>query len=778
MADLNSMNDQEFVEYLRSNLYIEEGNYSLEVRLSVARQIFKLFKLVENKEQLAYIVCNKHRIITEACAGAGKTRTSLIKVILHIMFGDVPAESVTLLTYTKSSANDLKYQFENIRRVLSSVDLNGLILAEDLTIKTMHSFFDELIYEYADAYGINHDSRGLRVLNDKERIAIMKDVVTTLVDKQKIDVNVYEGLYKNLLNLYTQIKEKDIMDKPEFWSQCSSFKSVHDIYVVDLNQIFTVYEKLKKARKVIELVEYASVAKVILANPDIRHRWQYRNKMVLVDEFQDITQSQVEVLKLLFRQDEASQNYLLAIGDGDQSIYAFRGAHSNGCYNFPLDFCPRGEDFARCYMTLNRRCPENILNTARKIIETLNVRTEKELRAMKKGGYVSTRFVKSEEDEVETVKNILSQIPIEDLPNTVIAYRNNRSSRLIKRELESDGYSIDTHGEYSDMFETSLVNALNMLSEPYNLHYMKLSLFKLIPKTKDFTRKEILELIKDETLNRENGKSPQPFYSLNYTKFNIPSTLRDVMKALRNISMCMRGEVSEDYKRLTYMDTITDAVVNSYLRPYYLEWQDSKTDYEGSERLFDYKTGGFSDPYAQEVYDYYSQHITWRELERRIKQREEDIKNSFKKVHMRTFHSLKGLEYKNVILVDLRDNVFPGYELEEATKFGPAFIKSADDEAKRLFYVAITRAKENLWMLFRSSNPTRYISYLNDEEQIDSTDKNDDFFDFDLSDEEEVIVQTSEFSNYGGITLEDDKDDEPIEIVRKTMLNRWLDNEI
>lgn len=677
------------------------------------------------------------------------------------MFGDINKKKTIIMSYTKDSAADLNYKFEQIRYKLSGVDLGDLEFPSELNIKTMGSFFDELIYEYAEEFNIDVISKRLYVLNDFERVAIIKDVVTTLIDKDMLHITVYDGLYSKLLSLYTQIKEKNSLEDRDTWCRCTEFKGLEDIQVNELAKIYEVYEKIKRAKKSIELSEYACIANLILQNKYIRARWQEKYRVAVVDEFQDVTEAQVAVLRTLFNNEENPDSYLFCVGDGDQAIYGFRGAHSNGCYNFMRDFGGDNVSSARCYMTLNRRCPTEVLASAKKIIETLNTRMPKKLTSNKSGGNVSIEIVNSVYDEVRRVKELLSSFDNESLANTVIAYRSNRSARIIKWELENEGYKVKSNSRIVDRFEESLTGSINLLADPSNLDLASKHLMKMLPKSKEFNMRTIKGILEEERISRSKGHAMKCFYELDFISADTPSTFPEAMRLIYKLSLCLRGEVGKDLERLTKMEPITKALVNALLKPYYLQFQASKTDTEGGDNLFD-AAGNIIDPYSLELFKYYSQPITWQQFKLKEARKNQKLANSFREVNMSTFHSLKGLEFKNVILVDLRDSVFPGYELKEATKFGSHFVKEADDEAKRLFYVAMTRSKENLYMIFRKDNPTRYLTYLG-EDKVEDIDGE---FDFD------ALEETQEFDLVEEQTESAQEEDDS----RDTLLNRWLDD--
>lgn len=772
MIDLEAISEKEFLDYVAKEYFDSDncGKYPLEVRFSVVRQLMKIYKYVENRQQIAYILANRHRVVTEACAGAGKTAISLLKVFTHLMFEDVEPGSVILLSYTRDSANDLRNKFKSMYDRLAQVNLGPLVKTDKIVIKTMHSFFKELIYEYTDLVGLKVVRGNFVVIEENECIFLIRDSITALINKGKINTELFDSLPRRLHSLYAQIKEKDIMNEPAKWVLCSEYKQVKDVNVNDIKQIYEVYEKVKRHRKVIELCEFANFAQDIFHNKDCLKRWQRIYRMVLVDEFQDITQAQVNVLKMIFNEDNPD-SYLFAIGDGDQAIYGFRGAHSNGCYNFPTDFGIAGQPIARCYMSLNRRCPSEILDTASKIIETLHIRNYKPLISMKQGGNVSIKEVRDYNQELTTVMDIVNNMSSDEMSNTVIAYRNNRSARMIKYALENAGICVKTNSSIVDLFEISLTNCLKTLADPYNIDLAIKNMYKLLPKSKSMTSKDLISVYVKEKEHREKGYPMRSIFELDYSWLARPDGFDSALQTLTGMSNALRQELSKKHENLFYMDKIVPVLVFDFLGKYYLKWQDKKNDIEGGKHIFSEDGNSIADEYSQMIYRYYTRHVTWNDFNREEQQKQQRLQNSYRTINMSTFHSLKGLEYENVILIALQDSIFPGYELSEAEKFGKHFVIEADDEAKRLFYVAITRSKQNLWLIFNSEEPTRYKSFLDNNSGIDSTNE----FDFDSLDYVEEEIQESELDEEVPFDIEESQNDAPQDM-RNSLLDRWFNS--
>lgn len=727
--DLDTLSRGEYIEVLRKDYFYDKTEkFELEQRVVLIEKIMSYLKLTPNREQVAYLLCNRPRVLTEACAGAGKTTISILRSIMMGMFQDTNPETTIMLTYTKKASKDLEAKIAELDNKLSAIDFKGIELNCNVRIMTLHSFFYELIYEYSDDLGIKVFKGGpeerdkMNIFSKGQTLGFMLDIVNAMSARGTLGIKPYQSMPRQLHALYSQIKEKDVYDKKEEWCKCSSFKEVGQLSVTALAEAFDVYEKMKSAAKGVELTEFANKAQLLLANPIILKRWRKLYTNYLVDEFQDVTEAQSKCLQMIVNGSEGI--HFAAIGDGDQSIYGFRGAHSNGCYNFPKEYSTgNSDDMAICYMSLNRRCPSEVLEYSRKIIETLNVRNPKSLKSNKAGGSFNLVKVENYEEEAAFIHKELSKMESSDTQDTVIAYRSKKSARLIKDYLQSRKIKCKVEDLFDDLFETTLANCYSMLANPGSMDLARFHLYKMLPKSTQYNKDTITKVIKKEEQSRKDYNKPKYFYQLDWSMGNDPSfpsppeNFYREIDMLKRISLCITEAVdATNFKNpnIVYMSYLTAVIMHNYIKKYYLNWQDKKISTEGTENIFDGQ-GQILDEYCRRVYDRYSQKITYKEFLRQEAQRKEGIENSSKVVNLSTFHSLKGLEFKNVYLIDMRDNVFPGYELMLAGEFGPSFIKEADDEAKRLLYVAMTRAKQNLTIVSRKVNPFRYESYLSEE---------------------------------------------------------------
>lgn len=805
--DFDKLTDGEYVEVLRQNYFYDvETKFPLEKRVALVETLMSYLKLTPNREQIAYLVCNRPRVLTEACAGAGKTTISILRCILMGMFEDAVPEKTLMLTYTKKANRDLEVKIAELSNKLSAINFRGITLNCSMRTKTLHGFFFELIYEYTEALGIKVFKGGedaqdkMNILPQGVLLGYLHDIVNSLAAKDLLGVKPYQSLARQLHGLYTQIKEKDVYNKKEEWCKCSSYKEVSRLSVETLTTIFDIYEKMKTATNGIELAEFANKAQLLLADPIILERWRHMYSSFLVDEFQDVTEAQSMCLRMIVN--GAENMHFTAIGDGDQSIYGFRGAHSNGCYNFPRDYSTGNDkEMAVCFMSLNRRCPEVVLDYSKRIIETLNTRNPKVLVANKTGGSFTLKKVTNYQEEAEVIFKELSKMKAEDTNDTVIAYRSKKSARYIRDYLQSRRIRCAVMDLFDDLFEATLSNCYSMLANPGSMDLAKQHLYKMLPKSTQFNKDVITKAIKQEELDRRNYKAPKYFYELDWSLGNdpkqptAPENFYREVDMLRRISLCVTESIDASELKnpnVIYMSYLTPVIMHNYIKKYYLNWQDKLISTEGAENIFD-GGGNILDEYCRKVYARYSEKLTYRDFLAKEAQRKEDIANSPKSVNLSTFHSLKGLEFKNVYLIDMRDNVFPGYELMLASEFGPAFIKEADDEAKRLLYVAMTRSKENLTIVSREDNPFRYETYLTDDKKDEAL--NDDFIDAfctnefgtfgeeESQDEHEIPIKRDVTWDTSGTAEENAETDEPEEedggssdglFSRETSFERWI----
>ncbi len=417
-------------------------------------------------------------------------------------------------------------------------------------------------------------------------------------------------------------------------------------------------------------------------NEEVRKKYSERFKYIFIDEYQDTNYPQYLFVKLLYN----GKNRVCAVGDEDQSIYSFRGAKVENILRFDKEY----DNCKIIKLTKNYRSAQEILNIANTLISKNNFRNEKTLYSDKIGGRITIKELPTDSDEAEfVVQNILKlQSEGESLNDIAILYRTNYQSRIFEEALirNSVPYSIIGSKKFLERKEVKDILAyLRLLLNPKD----NVSFLRAISSHPMGIGKALLEKIIEYAQN------------LNLSLFEASEELIKDNKltkrqenALSNFLNTFKGVDTNDT-----VDKIIDAIME---KSGYKNYLAEKSDYDRMSNVEELKNAGdlsnleaFLDSLS--LLDY-----------------SDDLKDGAEFVKLMTIHAAKGLEFNTVFVVGLEEGLFPNENLKR---------NELDiEEERRLFYVAITRAKTNLFIThaqFRRKNnqyipskPSRFLKEI------------------------------------------------------------------
>ena len=569
-------------------------------------------------------------------AGAGSGKTKVLTTRIAYLIENKKVNSENILAIT----------FTN-KAAKEMKDRVSNILKRDVRrmhISTFHSFGVEILREYR--YLVNID-KNFTILDSDDSLKVIKIIIDDMnLNKTISPKHVKEVIssYKNKLvlpeeaekNTYT-FEEKQIVDIYEKYN-----KKLYNSNSVDFDDLLLIpYLILDKYNAVLE---------------------DFQEKYILIDEYQDTNDAQYFLVKML----SAKYKNLFVVGDSDQSIYSFRGANYKNILNFTKDF-PNAKVIK---LEQNYRSTNNILSIANNVIKNNIERSHKDLwSSLGDGEKVKFNQLNTEEDEVNYVISEIKKISNQyDYDDIAIIYRTNAQSRL---------------------FEQLFIN--NVIP------------FKLVGSFGFFNKKEIKDLIAYLKLI-DNPKDDISFLRIvNYPTRGIGNKTIENLQRKANLSnLSLYESIEEDDKKLILFKNLIEEIKDNYEnislkslvericeKTNLLETIKKDNDLESSireENIKEFIT--YVDNYEKE------NNSSLREfLENLIlfSDRENNNENEEKKVNLMTVHAVKGLEFKVVFVVGLEESLFP-YQLS---------LENVQDieEERRLYYVAVTRAKEKLYLL-------------------------------------------------------------------------------
>jgi ATP-dependent DNA helicase len=589
-----------------------------------------------NERQKEAVITTEGPVLVIAGAGSGKTKVLTTRIAYLIENKKVNSENILAITFTNKAAKEMKDRVSNI-------------LKRDVRrmhISTFHSFGVEILREYG--YLVNID-KNFTILDSDDSLKVIK----IIIDDMNLNKTISPKHVKEVISSY---KNKLVL--PE--------EAEKNTYTFEEKQIVDIYEKYNKklynSNSVdfddLLLIPYLILDKYNAVLEDFQEKYKY----ILIDEYQDTNDAQYFLVKML----SAKYKNLFVVGDSDQSIYSFRGANYKNILNFTKDF-PNAKVIK---LEQNYRSTNNILSIANNVIKNNIERSHKDLwSSLGDGEKVKFNQLNTEEDEVNYVISEIKKISNQyDYDDIAIIYRTNAQSRL---------------------FEQLFIN--NVIP------------FKLVGSFGFFNKKEIKDLIAYLKLI-DNPKDDISFLRIvNYPTRGIGNkTVENLQRKANSYNLSLYESIEEDDKKLILFKNLIEEIKDNYEnislkslvericeKTNLLETIKKDNDLESSireENIKEFIT--YVDNYEKE------NDSSLREfLENLIlfSDRENNNENEEKKVNLMTVHAVKGLEFKVVFVVGLEESLFP-YQLS---------LENVQDieEERRLYYVAVTRAKEKLYLL-------------------------------------------------------------------------------
>lgn len=587
-----------------------------------------------NKSQLEAIQHNKGPALVLAGPGSGKTAVVTNRVKYLIEECKVKPENILIITFTKAAAMEMKERFQKLMN-------RGGIPA---TFGTFHGIYFTIL-KHAYNY------RAEDIVTSEEQFSALKRIVSTL----NLEYENEKEFLGNILSEISRVKG-DRIDLNHYYSaNCGQevFRKIYEAY----NQSLQRQHKIDFDDMI--LICY----QLLTERKDILKAWQEKFQYILIDEFQDINNMQYAVIRMLAE----PQNNIFIVGDDDQSIYGFRGSRPEIMLNFPKDYptCKLLE------LDVNYRCQEHIVEKAVKLIAQNEKRYAKNTKAFKPAG--KPVEIKEFPDVFDEAREVIDQI--QGLHEYGMNYND---MAILTRTNEGARFVLGKLMEHNIPFR-----AKDTIPSLYN-HWIV---------------KNVLAYIQMGLGNRDRN--------LFLTIMNRPKRYisRDVLNSpVVDFDDIRMEYINDRVWMLERLDKLEDDLfVLSRLNPFgAINYIRRGIGYD--EYLMDYAQEMDIDKEelfsvinelqeASREFDDYSQWFRY------IEQYEEMLKEKNKKknkedegldaVNIVTMHSAKGLEYEAVFVLDVNEGMIP---------YKKAVLNNEIEEERRMFYVAMTRAKEELYL--------------------------------------------------------------------------------
>ncbi len=620
---------------------------------------------VLNKQQQEAVSVERGATLVIAGAGSGKTRVLTYKIAKLIEDGYSP-NSILAITFTNKAAKEMK---ERIMNLVGSK-------ANETTISTFHSFGARVLrYEI----GVLGYEKNFSILDGNDQKSVVKLIIKDLgLDPKFFNVRSIQSRISSLKNEGITPNEYDNL--------------TGSVYEENVCKIYKMYEQRLQDSNCVDFDDLLILpVKIFREYPDIAAKYQNIYKYVLVDEYQDTNSLQYRLVRLLTKKYEN----VFVVGDGDQSIYSWRGANVENILNFEKDF----EDAKVVLLEQNYRSTKTIIEAANNLISN-NIRRKKKnlFTDNEEGELIDYLKCSNEQEEVDKVLSKVVKLINRgvSLNEIAILYRTNAQSRVFEEQLLKENIAYNIVGSYYFYARKEIKDLLAYLRLILNPND-DISFMRVVNEPKRGIGNSTIEKLRD--VARANALSLFEAVELEFLSDRANKSLlafTSLVKDFRNYSNdhSLTHIIEYVLVQSGYMLTLSEENIENSVRKEYLE------EFTSVAKIFEETHEEISlESFLEEI-----------SLVADMKQYEE-LEN---KLTLMTMHGAKGLEYDYVFIVGMEEDILPHRNSSSSN--------DELEEERRLCYVGITRARKKLYIsnattrMFLGSRtmnrPSRFISEI------------------------------------------------------------------
>ena len=600
-----------------------------------------------NDKQYEAVINTDGPCLVIAGAGSGKTKVLTHKIAYLMQEKDIKPWNILAITFTNKAANEMKERVE----ALVGDD------AKDMWIGTFHSICVKILRRFIDRIGFDHS---FVIFDTSDQRTLIKECLKDLkIDDKMFTDRIVQFEISNAKNDMKEPEEYEAMVKGDYRRE-------------KIASVYNLYRRRLKENNAIDFDDIINYTiKIFKENDDVLDYYTNKFNYILVDEYQDTNKSQFTLIRLLAK----AHGNITVVGDNDQGIYSFRGADISNILNFEKDF--KGTKIIK--LEQNYRCTQNILNAANSVIKNNEVKYKKKLWTENEEGALPTFHVSDDEyDEGRYIVEEINHLRREEYykySDFAILYRMNSQSRAIEEILgrEAIPYKIVGGLKYFERKEIKdIIAYLRLINNTSD----NLALKRIINEPKRGIGKTSLDKI--QAISEQTGI---PMYQI----------IKEADQyGLSRVYSNAQGfiEVIEDLISKKDEYTITELIKHTLKETGYTKALEDENSIEAENRIENLEefltiAVQFEEEEADNDLSTFLEGIT---LSSDIDGMDEEEES----VTLMTLHSAKGLEFPVVFLVGMEEGIFPGYKsIGEPKEL---------EEERRLCYVGITRAKNNLYL--------------------------------------------------------------------------------
>lgn len=640
-----------------------------------------------NESQRAAVLYNEGPSLVIAGAGSGKTRVLTYKIKYLIQKLNYDPRNILTLTFTNKAAKEI------VNRVNSEI---GLPWSDYIWMGTFHSVFLRILRYEAKYIGFQQN---FTIYDSADSKSFIKSLLKEL--------NLDEKIYKPGLVLSRISKAKNNLILPDAYSVSGEiYRQDCDAKVPYLRDIYKMYFERCKQGNVMDFDDILVYIYLLLKNnPAICDFYANKFRYILVDEYQDTNAVQSQILSLLVKE----PCRICVVGDDAQSIYSFRGATIDNILNFTKSY-PNARLFK---LEQNYRSTQLIVKAANSLIEKNREQIRKEVFSENSVGEpITVTCAYSDVEEGEIVANKITSMHVKNgypYSDFAILYRTNAQSRIFEEALRKRAVAYRIYGGLSFYQRKEIKDVIayfRLAVNPHDGEALKRVINYPARGIGDTTLNKIIATAAQEGVSLWTVISSPLDYGLNINKgthaklqgfkdiiadfvskvdtYNAYDLGKEIVGASGIMADIIQDTSPEGLSRRENIDELVNGMY---------DFCDIRRQ-EGNERMF--------------LTDYLSEVSL-------LTDQDGEKDDSVPKVTLMTIHSAKGLEFRNVFIVGMEENLFPGPMSSDSPR--------ALEEERRLFYVAITRAEENCFISYAKNrykygkpefcNPSRFLKDIN-----------------------------------------------------------------
>ena len=639
-----------------------------------------------NESQRAAVLYNEGPSLVIAGAGSGKTRVLTYKIAYLLDNGYEPW-SILALTFTNKAAREMK---ERISRAV------GNEKAKYLWMGTFHSVFARILRTEAAALGY---SSNFTIYDSSDS----KSLIKSLLKELNLDEKVYKpGLIQSRISN----AKNHLVSAQAYAASGEFFRSDSEAKIPAMRDIYIRYCERCKQSDAMDFDDLLVNTYLLFKNhPDICEKYADRFRYVLVDEYQDTNFAQHSIVLQL----TSKHQRVCVVGDDAQSIYSFRGANIDNILKFT-----RLYNDARLFkLEQNYRSTQLIVKAANSLIEKNREQIRKEVFSENSVGEpITVTCAYSDVEEGEIVANKITSMHVKNgypYSDFAILYRTNAQSRIFEEALRKRAVAYRIYGGLSFYQRKEIKDVIayfRLAVNPHDGEALKRVINYPARGIGDTTLNKIIATAAQEGVSLWTVISSPLDYGLNINKgthaklqgfkdiiadfvskvdtYNAYDLGKEIVGASGIMADIIQDTSPEGLSRRENIDELVNGMY---------DFCDIRRQ-EGNERMF--------------LTDYLSEVSL-------LTDQDGEKDDSVPKVTLMTIHSAKGLEFRNVFIVGMEENLFPGPMSSDSPR--------ALEEERRLFYVAITRAEENCFISYAKNrykygkpefcNPSRFLKDIN-----------------------------------------------------------------